>query len=80
MNTIIVDVRTVAEWNEGHAECSVNFPLDIIATKAEELKKYDKIVLICRSGARAGNAKLELESLGLKNIENLGAWQNAKCD
>jgi phage shock protein E len=80
MNTIIVDVRTEAEWNEGHAECSVNFPLDIIATKAEELKKYDKIVLICRSGARAGNAKIELESLGLKNIENLGAWQNAKCD
>ncbi len=80
MNTIIVDVRTVEEWNEGHAECSLNIPLDIIRTKVEELKKYDKIVLVCRSGARAGSAKIELESLGLKNIENLGAWQNVKCD
>jgi phage shock protein E len=80
MNTIIVDVRTVAEWNEGHPDCAVNFPLDIIETKAEELKKYDKVILVCRSGARAGNAKMQLEALGVKNIENLGAWQNAKCE
>jgi hypothetical protein len=22
---------------------------------------------------------MELESLGIRNIENLGAWQNVKC-
>jgi phage shock protein E len=80
MKTIIVDVRTVEEWNEGHANCSVNYPLDQVLSKAEELKQYDKVVLVCRSGARAGNAKIQLESLGVKNIENLGAWQNVKCD
>ena len=80
MKTIIVDVRTVEEWNEGHANCSVNYPLDQVLSKAEELKQYDKVVLVCRSGARAGNAKMQLESLGIKNIENLGAWQNVKCD
>jgi rhodanese-related sulfurtransferase len=40
--------------------------LDIVETKAEELKNYDKVILVCRSGARAGNAKLQLESLGVK--------------
>jgi phage shock protein E len=80
MKTIIVDVRTVEEWNEGHAECSVNYPLDKVVSKAEELKQYDKVVLVCRSGGRASSAKMQLENLGVKNIENLGAWQNIKCD
>lgn len=80
MNTIIVDVRTLEEWNEGHAPCSVNYPLDQVLSKADELKKYDKVVLVCRSGARAGSAKMQLEGLGVQNIENLGPWQNVKCD
>lgn len=80
MKTIIVDVRTIEEWNDGHAACSVNYPLDMVETKADELKNYDKVILVCRSGARAGNAKLQLESLGVKNIENLGAWQNIECE
>jgi phage shock protein E len=80
MKTILVDVRTIEEWNKGHPTCAVNYPLDMVVSKAEELKQYDKVILVCRSGARAGNAKLQLESLGVKNIENLGAWQNAKCE
>lgn len=79
MKKIVVDVRTQAEWNEGHAPCSVHIPLDIIETKADELKAYDEIVIVCRSGARAGHAKMQLEAMGLKNIENLGPWQNVKC-
>ncbi len=80
MKTIIVDVRTIEEWNDGHAACSVNYPLDMVQTKADELKSYDKVILVCRSGARAGSAKAQLESLGVKNIENLGPWQNVKCN
>jgi phage shock protein E len=80
MKTIIVDVRTIEEWNDGHAPCSVNYPLDMVQSKAAELKNYDKVVLVCRSGARAGSAKAQLESLGVKNIENLGPWQNVKCN
>ncbi len=79
MKTIFVDVRTIGEWNEGHADCSVNMPLDQLASKIEELKTYHKIVLVCRSGARAGSAKSMLEGAGISNIENLGAWQNINC-
>jgi phage shock protein E len=79
-NTITVDVRTIEEWNQdGHADCAVNYPMDVLASKIEELKKYDEVILVCRSGGRAGAAKSQLESAGLKNVKNLGAWQNVKC-
>ena len=78
--TIIVDVRTVDEWNnDGHANCSVNIPLQDLESRMSELKGYGKIVLVCRSGNRAGRAKDMLESSGYSNIENLGPWQNVQC-
>ncbi|MFM1764223.1 MAG: hypothetical protein RLZZ512_2013 [Bacteroidota bacterium] len=78
--TIIVDVRTVAEWeNDGHANCSVNIPLDQLETRIGELKKDQKVVLVCRSGNRAGKAKELLEGVGFTQVENKGAWQNIEC-
>jgi rhodanese-related sulfurtransferase len=78
--TVIVDVRTVAEWeNDGHANCSVNIPLDQLEARMGELKKDQKIVLVCRSGGRAGTAKQMLEGAGFTQLENKGAWQNIEC-
>ena len=78
---IIVDVRSAEEWQfDGHADCSVNYPLDQFDSKIEELKKYDKVILVCRSGGRAGVAKSKLQAAGYsKEIENLGPWQNVTC-
>ena len=79
--TIIVDVRTVEEWvNDGHADCSVNYPLDELDKKTEALKAYDKVIVVCRSGSRADAAKEMLQQAGIKNVENKGAWQNIKCE
>ena len=79
MKSIIVDVRTPAEWQEGHADCSVNIPLNEIGSKIEDLKGYEKVTLVCRSGARASSAKSMLEGAGIRNVENLGPWQNVVC-
>lgn len=79
MKEIIIDVRTVEEWNEGHAPCSVNVPLDTIAQRAKEFLDYDRVTLVCRSGARATNAQEILQSVGVKNIENKGPWQSISC-
>ena len=79
-NTIIVDVRTTEEWdNDGHAACSVNYPLDIFQTKIDSLKKFDKVVLVCRSGNRANTALHMLEDAGFKEVVNMGPWQNVVC-
>jgi phage shock protein E len=78
--TIIVDVRTTEEWNnDGHADCSVNYPLDELNTKIETLKAYEQIIVVCRSGNRANAAKELLEQSGIKEVENKGAWQNIAC-
>ncbi|MBK7761840.1 MAG: rhodanese-like domain-containing protein [Bacteroidetes bacterium] len=75
-----MDVRTPEEWNsEGHASCSVNYPLDILTSKFEKLKMYDTIYVVCRSGNRASIAKEMLELEGIAIVENKGAWQNIHC-
>lgn len=80
-NTIIVDVRTVEEWEQdGHAGCSVNYPLDILESKIDSLKQYREVVVVCRSGNRAGYAKDILERAGIRHVENKGAWQNIHCN
>lgn len=81
MKTIIVDVRTVDEYTmDGHAACSVNYPLDRIENYVDTLRDYDQIVLVCRSGNRANSAKSILTQYGLTNIENKGDWQNIHCN
>jgi phage shock protein E len=77
---IIVDVRTTEEWEQdGHADCSVNYPLDQFGSKINELKEYKNVILVCRSGNRAEQAKLMLENKGYQHAENKGAWQNIEC-
>lgn len=77
---IIVDVRTPEEYvGDGHADCTVNYPLDQFAQHIEELKDYDKVILVCRSGNRAGKALNMLVEAGYSKAENAGAWQDAPC-
>ncbi len=81
MKTIIVDVRTEDEFNfDGHAECSVNYPLDKIENYIDNLRQFEKVILVCRSGNRANIARSILLQSGISNIENLGAWQNISCN
>lgn len=80
MNSIIVDVRSPEEWlHDGHAECTVNYPLDKFPSYIESLRAYDKVVLVCRSGNRANHAMDLLKKAGIKNVENKGTWQNVNC-
>ncbi len=73
----LVDVRTAAEFQGGHATGSVNIPLDQISQKINQFRDKPSIILVCRSGARAGQAKNILVKNGISNVTNLGAWQSA---
>lgn len=73
-DAIIVDVRTVQEFANGHLEESVNIPLSDISDHIIDFKKSGKlIVLICRSGARSGRAAKLLRSHGIDAV-NGGPW------
>jgi rhodanese-related sulfurtransferase len=74
----IIDVRTVAEFNQGHADGSRNIPLDLLFNHMEELKSADKAyVVVCRSGNRSGMAADEMRSNGMEAV-NGGPWQNVQ--
>jgi phage shock protein E len=73
---IIIDVRTVGEFREGHIKGSKNIPLDTINGKLNEIKKLDKPVIVCcRSGMRSAQATSVLKSVGIEVINGSG-WQS----
>ena len=71
----VVDVRTNSEFKQGHFPDSINIPLDSINRQIDTLQKFEKIILVCRSGIRARNAKAILKGKGIDAV-NAGAWQN----
>ena len=71
---VVVDVRTHAEWAAGHAEQSILLPLDELMARQSELPPDKPILLVCRSGARSGQAAAHLRNQGIE-AHNLGPWQ-----
>lgn len=73
---VIIDVRTVGEFREGHIKNSKNIPLDTISNKIIEIKKWNKpIIACCRSGMRSAQATSILKQNGIECI-NGGGWSN----
>lgn len=73
----IIDVRTPAEYKQGHVKGSINIPLNELQGKVKKINtKVQPVILCCRSGARAESAKSMLQAKGIESI-NLGPWQKA---
>lgn len=73
---IIIDVRTTKEFNQGAIAGSKNIPLQIINSKIESIKKYNKpVITCCASGIRSGSAASILKSNGIEVI-NGGGWMS----
>jgi phage shock protein E len=71
--TVIVDVRTPAEYMGGHVTGSINIPLNEIPMRMEELRAMKNIILCCASGGRSMNATMFLKQNGIECC-NGGAW------
>jgi len=76
---VIIDVRTVDEFNSGHLSRAERVDWQLIQSAAIDmnLDKDEPILLYCRSGNRAGKAKSLLEKMGFTNVHNLGGVANA---
>ena len=73
-DAIIIDVRTKGEYNSGAIPGSKNIPLQIIATKVNDIKKLNKpVITCCASGMRSGSAATILRSNGIE-VMNGGGW------
>lgn len=73
-NPVIIDVRTVNEYNSGHIKGSLNIPHDEILKGIKKLKinKDRVIILYCASGTRSAFALNSLKSEGFNDIYNGG--------
>ena len=71
---IILDVRSPAEFRNGHIEVSLNIPLNNLENNLSELDKNKCIICCCASGMRSGSARNLLKSRGFSEVYNGGSW------
>lgn len=77
---ILIDVRTLTEYNTKHIENAISIPLNEIDKNIKEQipNKNTKIILYCQSGKRSEEAQNKLINLGYKQVYNLGSINNWK--
>lgn len=78
---MIVDVRTPAEYAEGHVEGAPNIPHDQVAGRINEFgpNKEREIIVYCKVGGRAGRAMEILKNHGYSRVLNAGGYDSLRC-
>lgn len=71
--TILLDVRSPQEYNEGHLNEAINIPLYELEKCCDcKLKGKEKIIIVyCKSGIRSKKAIKILKKAGFKSLYNL---------
>ena len=81
--SVVLDVRTEKEYNEGHLEGAINIDQaqkDFIERAKAELPTGKTIAVYCRSGRRSASAAGRLVAEGFKSVNLKGgiiAWKDA---
>jgi phage shock protein E len=75
---VILDVRTVTEFNDGHIGGAINIPVEELSSRLSELNKNDELLVYCRTGNRSATAVSILEDAGFTKIyhmhEGISVW------
>lgn len=82
-NCVYLDVRSVPEFEAGHAKGAINIPIlnmtsggmspndDFAAVVATALPKETKLVVGCKSGGRSARATELLSQVGYTDVTNI---------
>lgn len=73
---LILDVRTLEEWIQGHVPGATFIPLDELEMRFSELPQDEEIVVICRSGNRSAVGRDILMNAGFENVTSVAAGFN----
>ena len=69
----VVDVRSPAEYKDGHHARASNIPLDTLQARLPEFGPKDSgIIVYCASGARSAMAARMLKAAGYVDVINAG--------
>ena len=74
---LILDVRTIEEYEEGHVPGAIHIPHDELESRLGELTVGldDEVIVYCKAGGRAGIAEGILNGAGYTNLRDLeGHW------
>jgi phage shock protein E len=74
----IIDVRTKAEFQQGHVRNSINIPLDRLSDNLKKLDKSKPVITCCASGMRSASARSILKSHGFTEVHNGGSWTSLR--
>lgn len=77
---IVIDVRTLEEWNSGHYSKAIHFDwtngdFEKASASWDKNKRY---YLYCAAGGRSAEATEFLKKSGFKNVTNLGGYDRLK--
>ncbi|WP_338356753.1 FAD-dependent oxidoreductase [Yeosuana marina] len=77
---LLIDSRTVDEYEKGTIPGAINYPLDQIRKQVDFIKSQDKkVVIFCQKGLRGYLAELILRNNGVTNVLNVAGgfkiWQ-----
>ena len=78
-DSVIIDVRTPAEFAEGHVEGAINLDLESGQFEAElpNLDPAQPYIVYCRSGRRSGVAVEIMKASGFTKITDYQTLENA---
>ena len=67
----VIDIRQPAELNRGIIPGAEALPMHTIPLRLNELKRDEKLIMVCHSGARSAQACMFLQQQGYDNVFNL---------
>ena len=70
---VVIDVRSAAEFESMHIRGSYNVPLPLLSEHSNQLAERlgGRVVLVCQSGVRAGQARTHLAGAGVESAQVL---------
>lgn len=68
---LLLDVRELEEYVEGHLPNAVNLPLSELQARVGEVGQDKPLVIVCRSGGRSAMAAEFFAALGYGELYNL---------
>ncbi|MBP2032039.1 CoA-disulfide reductase [Clostridium algifaecis] len=76
-NTVLLDVRSPIEYNNGHIDGAINIPVDALRERIGELDKNKEIIEYCQVGLRGYIASRILSQNGYKVKNITGGYKSA---
>ena len=78
-DAVVIDVRTLQEWESGHVETAIFLPVSKLSESIESVvpDKSQQVILYCKSGVRARRMLNLMEDLGYENVINAKSVKGA---